>query len=342
MKIKLNKMKLKKVLPLLVMFLLAGNFFFACKKIDLVRIAYVKTEAVSNINQSSATANGVIVDLGEGGIKDHGFCWSLSNINSLPTINDNIVSKGATSVLGDYSFVITGLSSNSDYSIRSYARDDNGVQYGDALKFTTPTSGGTGFWLKYDDGTNSTGIGLTDGSNFDYAIRFPTQALTNYDGYRISKIRFFPKEPAVFYAEVFDGINPPSLVFYEEIASPVLNSWNEYTPAYNYYIDSGVELWVGIWVTNYVMGTYPAGCDDGPAIAGAGDMISFDNGISWESLYYGNAELNYNWNLEVFVTNQKGEEAKLSCIPENGNKKLSHIKGGNGSAGLVVSEKDVK
>ena len=46
MKIKLNKMKLKKVLPLLVMFLLAGNFFFACKKIDLVRIAYVKTETL--------------------------------------------------------------------------------------------------------------------------------------------------------------------------------------------------------------------------------------------------------------------------------------------------------
>ena len=208
-KFKFDKMKPKKVLPLLVMFLLAGSFFFACKKIDLVRIAHVKTEAVSNINQTSATAHGVLVDLGEGGIKDYGFCWSLSSINPLPTINDAIASNGATSVLGDYSLVISGLLSNSDYSIRSYARDDNGVQYGDALKFTTPTSGGTGFWLKYDDGTNSTGLGLTDGSNFDYAIRFPTQALTNYDGYRISKIRFFPIEAATFYAEVFEGVNPP-------------------------------------------------------------------------------------------------------------------------------------
>jgi hypothetical protein len=334
-------MKPIKVLPLLVMFLLAGSFFFACKKIDLVRIAHVKTEAVSNINQTSATAHGVLVDLGEGGIKDYGFCWSLSSVNLLPTTNDAIASKGTTSVLGDYSFVITGLLSNSDYSIRSYARDDNGVQYGEALKFTTPTSGGTGYWLKYDDGINFTGIGLTDGSNFDYAIRFPVQALTNYDGYRISKIKFFPKVAADFYAEVFDGTNPPSLVFYEAIGNPVLNFWNEYTPSYDYYIDSGVELWVGIWVTNYVAGTYPAGCDDGTAIAGAGDMISFDSGASWESLYYGNAELNYNWNLEVFVTNQKGEEAKLSCIPENGNKP-GHIKSGKGSASLVVSEKDVK
>ena len=48
---------------------------------------------------------------------------------------------------------------------------------------------------------------------------------------------------------------------------------------------------------------------------------------------YGNAELNYNWNLEVFVTNQKGRGSKaLVHSHENGNKKLSHIKGGNGSS----------
>ena len=71
-----------------------------------------------------------------------------------------------------------------------------------------------------------------------------------------------------------------------------------------------LRLLAGIWVTNYVLGTYPAGVD-GPAIAGAGDMISFDDGVSWESLYTGNPLLNYNWNLEVFVTNQQGQESKL-------------------------------
>ena len=185
------------------------------------------------------------------------------------------------------------------------------VQYGDALKFTTPNPGGTGYWLKYDDGVNFTGIGLTDGSNFDYAIRFPTQALTNYNGYRISKIRFFPKEAADFHVEVFEGVNPPTLIYYEDVNNPILNTWNEYSPTNTYFIDSGIEVWVGIWVTNYVMGTYPAGSDDGPAVAGAGDMISFDDGVSWESLYTGNPLLNYNWNLEVFVTNQKGQEFKL-------------------------------
>jgi len=59
------------------------------------------------------------------------------------------------------------------------------------------------------------------------------------------------------------------------------------------------------------MGTYPGGVDDGPAIAGAGDMISFDVGVTWESMYATNSSLNYNWNLEVYITNEKGVEAKL-------------------------------
>lgn len=341
MKIKFSNMKPKKVLLLLVMFLIAENLFIGCKKIDLVRIAYVKTGTISDINQNSATANGTIIDLGEGGIKDYGFCWSLESVSSLPTINNSIISKGSTSLLGDYSSVITGLLPNSNYYIRSYVEDENEVQYGDALKFTTPNPGGTGYWLKYDDGVNFTGIGLTDGSNFDYAIRFPTQALTNYDGYRISKIRFFPMETADFHVEVFEGVNPPALIYYEDVNNPILNTWNEYSPTNTYFIDSGIEVWVGIWVTNYFSGTYPAGSDDGPAVAGAGDMISFDDGVSWESLYNGNPLLNYNWNLEVFVTNQKGQESKLVNSYEYISKESS-LNTKKGSISNVVSEKDVK
>ena len=143
--------------------------------------------------------------------------------------------------------------------IRSYIDDGKEIKYGDVASFTTPGSGG-GYWLKYDDGTNFTGIGLTDGASFDYAVRFPIQALTNYDGYRISKVRFFPKEAASFHVEVFEGINSPNLVFYELVNNPTLNSWNEYSPTNTYFIDAEMEVWVGIWVTNYVMGTYPGWC----------------------------------------------------------------------------------
>jgi hypothetical protein len=227
-----------------------------------------------------------------------------------PTKNNDYISKGATTSLGDFSAVVFGLNASTEYHYRSYIDDGTEIKSGDVATFQTPGSGG-GYWLKYDDGTNFTGIGLTDGSNFDYAVRFPVQVLTNYDGYWISKIRFFPKEAANFHVEVYEGVNPPILIYIEDVNNPILNTWNEYSPTNTYFINSNVEVWVGIWVTNYVLGTYPAGCDDGPAIAGAGDMISFDDGSTWESMYLTNSSLNYNWNLEVYITNQKGVEVKL-------------------------------
>lgn len=328
-------MKSKITLRVIVMFaLLAGIIFIGCKKIELVRISKVKTGTAIEIDQNSAKMTGSVVDLGDG-ITDHGFCWSSTILS--PTKNDNFTSKGATTVLGDFSSVVLGLNANTDYRYRSYIDDGKEVKYGDVATFKTPGSGG-GFWLKYDDGTNFTSIGLTEGANFDYAVRFPVQVLTNYDGYRISKIRFFPNESATFYAEVYEGIHPPVYVFHELINNPVIDSWNEYTPIYNYYIDSDVEVWVGIWVTNYVMGTYPGGVDDGPAIAGAGDMISFDDGSTWESMYLTNSSLNYNWNLEVYVTNQKGVEIKLDNNSFKQNEKVLNTGKKKSATGRLTSE----
>lgn len=302
-------MKLNKILPvILVLAMITGMGLIGCKKIELVRISKTKTGTATIIDQNTVKMSGSVIDLGENGIEDHGFCYSSNTLS--PTKGDLFVSKGATTFLGDFSAVIFGLNPNTNYHYRSYIYDGTEIKYGDVASFTTPGSGG-GFWLKYDDGNNYTGIGLTDGSNFDYAVRFPVQALTNYDGYRISKVRFYPKEAATFHVEVYEGTGSPTLVYYEEVSNPILNTWNEYSPSNAYYIDSDTEVWVGLWVTSYIMGTYPAGCDDGPAIAGAGDMISFDDGVTWESMYTGNNSLNYNWNLEVYVTNQKGVEVKL-------------------------------
>jgi hypothetical protein len=334
-------MNSKKVLFLLLLIgSVAGTVILGCKKIDLVRLAHVTTGSISDISQNSATAHGSVIDLGDGGIKDHGFCWSLSSITKLPTINNSISSIGAKTIIGDFSSFITGLMPNSDYYLRSYAEDENGIFYGESVKFTTPTTGGSGFWLKYDDGINYTGIGLTDGSYFDYAIRFPVQALTNYNGYRVSKFRFFPRETANFHVEIYEGAVSPMLVYYEDVTNPVLSTWNEYTPTEAYYIDSDVEVWAGIWVTDYVQGTFPAGADEGPAAAGSGDMISLDSGLTWFSLSTENPDLNYNWNLEIYITNQKGEEIKLVNNPISFHKEKS-TSGNSGCAKNLASDSNV-
>jgi hypothetical protein len=301
---KINFIKATAVIGLIG--LIAG-LFSDCKKIDLVRIAAVKTDPVTIIYTDGATVYGNIIDLGEDdNIQDFGFCWFPGS--SLPTINDPHLGLGETSLLGFFSATIYGLQPNTDYNVRSYVKDANGVNYGNPESFHTLTGGISPTWLNYDDGTNFTGVGLTDGSNFDYAVRFPTQMLTQYNGFRITKIRFFPKVAAQYHVEVYEGVNPPDFVYYEDVPNPVINGWTEYNPTNQYYINSAVEVWVGIWVTDYITGTYPGGVDDGPAIAGAGDMISFDNGLSWVSLYADNPALNYNWNLQVYITNQKGEE----------------------------------
>jgi hypothetical protein len=318
---------------LLLIILIAGVFFTGCKKIEIVRIASVKTQSVTNITTDAVSAFGEIIDVGEGSANAHGFCFG-------PTIDPifNSTSKdlGSVSETGVFTAKISGLSSNMTYYLRTFIRDEIGISYGNVISFTT---GGTGNSFKWDDGINYDGVGFNDGSNFDYAIRIPTQQLTPYNGYRISKIRFFPKANATFYVEVFDGINGSNLVFYENVPNPIINDWTEYSPSYDYYINSGIEVWVGIWVTSYSAGDFPAGVDDGPAIAGFGDMFSRDLGATWESLYL-TYDLNYNWNLEVFFSNQKGEEVKYNA----NNQKLQNGKsvsayGSSGSKPVAINKK---
>lgn len=298
----------------ILVFLIAAVFVTAvlhsCKKVDIVRIAAVKTGPVGTVYTDGAVANAEIIDLGENeGVEDHGFCWS--NVDETPSIDDLHYSLGSMELPGYYTASILGLTPNTGYYFRSFISESDGIRYGNTEHFTTSSSGGTGFWLSYNDGYNYDGVGLNDGSNYDVAIRFPAQALAQCNGFRISKFRFFATAEAQIYVEVYDGTNP-DLAYYEYVSAPAINGWTEYSPTYTYFIDSDIEVWAGLWITNYVVGTYPAGVDDGPAIVGGGDMISSDNGATWESLYHINNNYNYNWNLEVYVTNQKGEEFLLT------------------------------
>ncbi len=83
-------MKSKKTLLVIVVYaLVAGMIVIGCKKIELVRISKVKTGTATEIDQNSAKMTGSVVDLGEDGITDHGFCWS--NTIMSPTKNDYFI-----------------------------------------------------------------------------------------------------------------------------------------------------------------------------------------------------------------------------------------------------------
>ena len=330
-------MKNKKLTTLILTGLITGLVFIyfpGCKKIDLKRIAYVKTEPAEDVSPASVKATGDIIDLGEGDkVKEYGFC--LSYINKPPTLDNKAVPPFENiSKTGKFYSNITGLTDNKLYEMRAYVIDNsNEVVYGNIIEFHTPQGGGgPPAWLKYDDGNNFDAIGLIDGGDFDVAIRFPASALTQYSGYKVTKFRFFPfaAAPTSYYVTLWEGTNPPELIYYRQVPNPNIGNWTEFTPPDIHVINASKELWAGYWIVNQPAGEHPAGIDNGPANPeGNGDMISLDGGETWFSMSEADpASFDFNWNLQVYVTNEKGEEVQLvNNIPvyrENSNSKTGN------------------
>lgn len=312
--------------------MISAIYLMGCKKIDLKRIAAVTTQAATNISQTTAEANGNVIDLGTN-LTDHGFCWKSGTIGE-PTINDNKESAGNTAKTGAFSLVISGLQQNTNYQLRSYVSDEAGVTYGETLSFKTLQQI-IGDWLHYDDGANADGIGYTSGGSFDVAIRFPKEDLIQYAGAGITKIKFFPREAGIeYFVTIYEG-DDPDLMLLEKVTNPTIGAWTEFNLPGVYPIDISKDLWVGYWIVNHPEGTYPAGVDDGPAVTGLGDLISSDNGETWEALSeIDPPNLDYNWNLQVYVGDIRGEVVLIQ---------RKHIKRSYDNNGLnEVDEKTIR
>ncbi|MCF8302127.1 MAG: T9SS type A sorting domain-containing protein [Bacteroidales bacterium] len=159
-------------------------------------------------------------------------------------------------------------------------------------------------WIHYDDGTNFNSIGGTSGGTMEVAIRFDTDQLQDYDGMKLTKIRFFPNGfTADYQLKVWTGENAANLVHEQMVDGPEIEAWNEIMLDQMITIDASEELWFGYAAIDYDAGDYPAGCDQGPAVAGYGDMIKL--GSSWVSMSneYG---LDYNWNIQGGVADMSG------------------------------------
>jgi hypothetical protein len=166
-------------------------------------------------------------------------------------------------------------------------------------------------WLHYDNGTNFTGINANSGGAFDIAVRFNSDQIISYDGFLISQVKFFPVVgyPATYTITIWEGFDFPALIHTQEV-SVISGSWNTAYLDLALYVDATQDLWVGVWIQNYEAGTYPAGCDEGPAVANKGDLYSIDDGATWYSLYESDG-LNYNWNIQVYLTSVGGQKAML-------------------------------
>ena len=94
----------------------------------------VETFEPTNVWSSSVTLSGDVLDQGNGAVLTKGICFSLS---PNPTISDNNFDLG--NGLGSFNVDVDNLQISTVYYVRAYAINDNGISYGNEVKFTTLT-----------------------------------------------------------------------------------------------------------------------------------------------------------------------------------------------------------
>ncbi|MBA7520567.1 hypothetical protein ES705_12663 [subsurface metagenome] len=110
------------------------SILMGCQKIEPVRITKISTGIITDTTASSCSAQGIIIDVGEEGIVQHGHCWSTSKG---PTISNDTTELGSKSSAGSFNSHLTGLLPNTKYYVRTYAINSVGTIYGNEVDFTT-------------------------------------------------------------------------------------------------------------------------------------------------------------------------------------------------------------
>ena len=176
-------------------------------------------------------------------------------------------------------------------------------------------------WIKWDNGSNFTGIGYDDAAVFKVASRWPVVDISPFGGAYLKKVRFFPMVSGATYTiMVWKGANAGTLLYSQVVPSPLISAWNEVVLTTPVPIDGSQEFWFGYEV-NTPSG-FPAGADAGPAVVGKGDM--FFDGTAWISIFTAYA-LNYNWNLQGWISASLGDNSNI-LQPISQTLSMTHVK----------------
>ncbi len=93
----------------------------------------VTTADISLVTSTGAKSGGEVTSNGNLTITERGVCWSES---APPTIGDTTL-KDASSALGTFTSILTGLNPGTKYYLRAYATNSQGTGYGEEKHFTT-------------------------------------------------------------------------------------------------------------------------------------------------------------------------------------------------------------
>ena len=90
----------------------------------------VNTGSVSDITATTAKCSGNVVDQGASAVTERGICWGTSHN---PTVSGSHVTNGTGT--GLFTCQMTGLTPNTTYYVRAYAKNTQGISYGSELSF---------------------------------------------------------------------------------------------------------------------------------------------------------------------------------------------------------------
>ncbi|MBK9330535.1 MAG: hypothetical protein IPM95_14855 [Sphingobacteriales bacterium] len=115
--------------------LLIGSITTACKKTEELTVT---TATPTNVTETTATLGGNVTNDGGNPVTERGICLSDE---SNPTIDDaNDVHFEMGSGLGAFTDNYEGFDPNTTYHVRAYAKNANGVAYGEDITFETTAS----------------------------------------------------------------------------------------------------------------------------------------------------------------------------------------------------------
>ncbi|NTW24535.1 MAG: T9SS type A sorting domain-containing protein [Lentimicrobium sp.] len=169
-------------------------------------------------------------------------------------------------------------------------------------------------WIHYDDGYNLTSIGLSGGGTFWAAVRFTPAQLIAFSGMYLSQIRLIACAPSATYQLfIAKGANASTVLCNQPLPDLQTDQWDTITLNAPILLDIYQDLWVGYKIINQPANDYAGGVDNGPAIAGYGDLISV-NGTDFVSVFSLNPQLNYNWNIEALLSNYPDAKCPLFLL----------------------------
>ena len=148
-------------------------------------------------------------------------------------------------------------------------------------------------WLHWDDGDNldQWGFGFT-AENFDLVVKWDPDDIADYDGWKITKMRFIILSPTpVLTLKIWEGPGTTE-VYSQDIGTFTVGDWTVIDLDTAHSIDASTELWAGLNINMQFPDMSLVATDNGPPVDEYGNLYRLNG--TWYSDYN-------NSNLQIYI-----------------------------------------